>query len=399
MRALTALLPLLAFALASGCDNRERYPNLDDPGDGGGASGDFGDSIDDGGCTPPPTVVSACGSETVPVLQQKPNLYFLVDVSGSMEDTIPPGSRTKMEAAKASLRSVVGELGHRMNYGLSVYPGPDGDALYIGCGTGVEVFETRAGDPITCVGEPAKGDVYAAFSKVVAGLDAEGGTPLAASLASLAPTLQALEGPTALVLLTDGAPNCNADTVCAVEDCVLNIVGYEWNGGACVPDDAEFNCCDPANGMFDGMSYCITREESIAEVSKLADAGIPTYVIGVPGVEAYADVMNSLAEAGGTARSGSIGYYDASDTDELTEALRTIGAAVTQSCDIELQTQPADVGRFNVYFDASPVARDDTDGWSLDGNIVTLHGQACEQLTSGGVNEIQMISGCITYVN
>ncbi len=67
---------------------------------------------------------------------------------------------------------------------------------------------------------------------------------------------------------------------------------------------------------------------------------MPTYVIGMPGAEAYADVLDRLAIAGGTARDGAPSYYDAADTGALGEALYAIGTGVAISCSIELESAP-----------------------------------------------------------
>jgi len=401
-----------AFLLSSAlvvfaCSGRERPPGLSDTDEGGGGSnGDATDgfSIDGGAsaCIGPPTVDSSCGAEVVAVLQQKPNLYFVLDVSGSMEEEIAPGKGTKFKAAKDSIISVARDLGHRVSYGLGVFPGPDGGLAQDGCGAGKEAFATTEGDAITCINKPPSGPVLSDFTRTVSSLRAEGGTPLTASLIELAPTIEALAGPTAVILLTDGAPNCNSTTLCDVVDCALNVTSSEVLTGTCSPGDESNNCCDPEkadeSGVQDPLGFCIDAGPSAKEVGDLFEAGIPTYVIGVPGAEFFRDVMNRLATAGGTARNGEIAFYDASDTEELTDTLRTIGAQVAQACEIKLKTRPADPSMFNVYFDAVLIPKDANDGWTLDGDQVTLHGDACKQVETAEVSEIQMVTGCVTVV-
>ena len=43
------------------------------------------------------------------------------------------------------------------------------------------------------------------------------------------------------------------------------------------------------------------------------------------------------------------------------------------------------------------VLYDPTDGWTWSSsNVVTLHGTACQELQSGAVSQVQVVSGCPT---
>jgi len=395
----------LSFVVASAavvlaCQGRERPPSFHgDKGSSAGGEPGIGDGADEDACEGPPDIENSCGAEIVPVQQQKPNLYFVLDVSGSMNDPMGTQSTTKIASAKQSIISVVEELGHRVRYGLGTFPGPDETDGAEGCGAGRETFETREGDPLVCLNREPEGPVLESFVDTILGLRAVGNTPLASSLRRFAPTLVSLKGPTAVILLTDGAPNCNSTTRCAADECVLSLAGVEVKNGTC---SSNYNCCDPDlmadTGVKDPLAWCIDGAASVREIEDLAAAGIPTYVIGVPGAEVFTDVMNRLAVAGGTARPGEVAFFDASDTEELTAALRTVGSEVAQSCELSLQRAPTDPQLFNVYFDALVVPRDSVDGWSLDDEVLSLHGKACDQLSRGDVAEIRMISGCSTVV-
>lgn len=385
-----------------GCSGKDRPPALDI--DGGGSSSDSGtDGLAvDGGeddCEGPPSpdTTAFCSNEVVPVVQEKPNLYFIVDLSGSMSEPIAAGALTKVSAAKQAMLSVVGDLGHRIRYGLATYPGPDGELA--GCGAGEEVFETTEGDPIVCVNRDPDGPVLNDFTKVVIKLKAIGGTPLSGTLEAVSPKILGLPGKTIVVLMTDGAPNCNLDASCGADECMLNIEGAQVFSGRC---EGDYNCCDPAlqeeTGVLDPQSWCVDTKASTDVLEELHDAGIETYVVGVPGSEAYADVMERLAAAGGTTRDGKVGYYDVKDVTELTDALRSIGSSLAQSCEIFLDQAPAFPDLFNVYFDATVVPQDDLDGWTLDGQLVTFRGESCADLRSGDVSQVQMLSGCRTVV-
>lgn len=389
------------FVAGSGCASKERPPLISDDGAGGEGTGATGGglNIPGGDCEGPPTPDTAglCGNEVVPIEVEKPNLYFLLDTSGSMEERIAGSSKTKLLAAKDAIFEVASELGHRIRYGLAHYPS-DAEGTF-GCGSGAELFSVRSGDPIECVNRDPGGPVLDDFETVLRKLRAEGGTPLSGALAALGPSILALEGKTAVILLTDGAPNCNLNAVCGVDRCTLNVEELLVAGRAC---DDSFNCCDPANmeelGFPNAGANCVDDGASIASLERLREAGIPTYVIGVPGTEAYAEVMNGLAEAGGTARSGTEKYYDVGSETELLETLKSLGASLSQSCEITLEKRPTNPFSLNVYLDAELLENDEDDGWTLDGAVVTLAGDACRKVRSGDVNQIQVVTGCETVI-
>ena len=137
------------------------------------------------------------------------------------------------------------------------------------------------------------------------------------------------------------------------------------------------NCCDPL--LFgDGVQgNCVDSAETVRQLERLAEHGIPTYVIGLPGTELFADVLNRMAEAGGAAREGEASaYYDVGDQDELETALYSIGSGLAIRCSIELEEAPLDPDKVNVYFDGKIVEADPDNGWSWDGDTrIQVNGQ------------------------
>lgn len=345
---------------------------------------------------PEPGDTSLCGNEVVLVLQQKPNLHFVLDVSGSMSLPMDGGATTRLEVAKAALKNLLLEMGHRINYGVTVFPaaGPDpsGDGS---CGRGEELFETQEGDPIRCAGDRRPGPILTSLLRVMNPIAPVGGTPLAATLNGVLPRMSSLEGTSAVVLITDGAPNCGL-TPCTAEECMLSVEGYSYMGTNC---DAALNCCDP--DVIDAplaALNCVDRSASLAAIEKLASADIKTYVVGIPGTEFYVDVLDQLAEAGNTAQQGQRKYFAISDGNALQEALQAIGNDVAVTCDIALQSDAVSPHLTNVYFDSSLVPFDETDGWTYADQTVHLHGTYCDDLLAGGVVNVQVVSGCPTVV-
>jgi len=124
-----------------------------------------------------------------------------------------------------------------------------------------------------------------------------------------------------------------------------------------------------------------------------------TYVVGMPGAEPYAALLTRLAEAGGTARAGDVGYYAVSDAAELRDALYAIGTSIAIRCSIDLEAPPDDPALVNVYFDGALVPSDAVDGWSWDGaQRIRVNGSACDALKSGEVLDARVVFGCDTVV-
>ena len=84
-------------------------------------------------------------------------------------------------------------------------------------------------------------------------------------------------------------------------------------------------------------------------MASLLENGIKTYVVGTPGSSPYAALLDQLALAGGTARSGSTSYYDVKHVSELDDVLAAIGATVILGCHLRLEAPPPDPALVNIY--------------------------------------------------
>jgi hypothetical protein len=381
-----------ALALVSACD-RERAPLVADapPAARGGTGGKGADELMLGGASEVPS--GPCGSQTLPAVENPPNLSFIIDHSGSMGDLLPGSNLNKFENARVALARVLKAVGHRVNYGAAIFPGLYGTT---GCEAGDELMKMGPGDPPSYAREDKAGprlrDLLTGLS--IAGLD--GGTPAAATLTKMRESLTALDGKTYVVLITDGAPNCNAEATCEASQCIPNIEGLS-NGE--VDCNAAFNCCAPTAQLPYANLSCVDGDASLSAVTALADSGIQTFVIGMPGSEPYEQLLNAMAEAGGTARQGETKYYSVGDLDALEGALKAIAASLAISCDIPLDYDPPDRDFVNVYFDGALVEYDPESGWEWteDGHVA-IRGAACDQLSAGDVLEVQVLAGCKTVV-
>jgi hypothetical protein len=386
------------LALGSGCGPDERPPRA---GAAPPAQVEAGTDVtfQDAGCHAEPQLeqcVGDCGNLVLDLEQEPNNLYFIVDRSGSMAESLEGGTYSKYEHARIAMAEVLRLIGHRVRFGAAVFPGL---ANNDDCAPGGEIFRTRRGDYPECIPEDGEGPVLAELLTALAVVGTGAGTPTAATLERVTPVITQLEGTTSVILLTDGAPNCNPDASCTAADCTLTVDRVMLDDGRVCSE--TYNCCDPDN-LPDGNLMCIDTEPTEAAVQNLADAGIRTYVVGMPGSEAYAAHLSRLAEVGGTARESNPRYYPVGNTAELTETLRGIVERVALSCDIPLVSPPPDPGQVNVCFDGFTLEFDAVDGWSwLDDNhtAIRINGAECEVLKSGSVQYVQVEYGCPTYVH
>lgn len=382
--------------MVGACSAEERPPHVSTAPIPGAKGTSGGPLEDDEPCKgpPPPDSAGYCGNQVVQVLTEKPTVYFVLDGSGSMQQPFEGSSASKLLHAKFAIRDLLSEIGHRIRYGAAVFPDNGSNADV--CAAGDQVFPTTEGDSPLCTTDKY-GPVLLRFLDSFGFREAEGGSPVSATLAALTPTLTALGPKTSVVLITDGAPNCNPAAVCNAESCIPNIERQLIGGGVCGED---VNCCDEAVLGADARSNCIDDTSSLRVIEDLLDEGVRTFVVGMPGSEAYVSVLDDMADAGGTARSeGSTRYYSVRDTADLVESLLAIGTEVSLDCEISLESQPPDPALLNVYFDNDPVDFDETDGWSYaDKALIELNGDACDVLLSGAVNQLQVVAGCPTII-
>jgi hypothetical protein len=362
--------------------------------------------------------VCACADQTTVV--DPPTLYFLLDRSASMADN------NKWSTIITVIDQLVVDLGPRIKVGAAVFPyvlASDVD----GCRPGQEVFPPVQGNAPA----GASGIVATTLLQLLGRFGPLGSTPTAATIRVLTPYLQSLGPNTFVVLATDGGPNCNPDAVCSAAQCQVNIAGQCVTGGNCcaVPGGgADCNDSDatvaavsalawgpngpgaggsaPDGATGDGASGDGTTGNGAGDGAATATPIVPVYVVGVPGSAPYAQLLNDLATAGGTAKTGGTDgalYYkvDSNDQTAFLSALKAVAAKITATCTLTLDTPPADSTLINVFFDEKPLPQVGPDGqpaWTLDGSAVTLLGRACDSVQNGDVLDVRVVAGCPTVI-
>lgn len=367
------------LAMLAGCGS-ERPPPAGNatftPG-GAGVTGGFSD----GGTTNKPP---GCGQKDdgtfcdcidVPLFAEAPNMYFVLDRSGSMAEN------NKWGKVRLVVAQILRGLGPRANFGATLFPGFD-DSM--SCSPPREVLPITPGDlPGTQDGPTTKKLLTATQS------GPSGGTPTGEALRSVLPIVTKAKGKTFVILATDGGPNCNAGASCGADQCQPNIEGV----AGCAPTGPS--CCEPPSGF---RESCLDSAATNSAVAALKAAGIPVYVIGLPGTAAYASLLDQLAVSGGTALPASPKYYkiDSTSDNVLLTALKKIAAQIVATCEFKLKEAPAQANQVNVYLDEVVLPKDPVNGWKIEGPTVTLLGDSCTKVLSGDVLDVRIITGCPT---
>jgi hypothetical protein len=336
-----------------------------------------------------PILPTALGARTeVHVVSAKrAHLMLVVDRSGSMNDSVP-GTSSKMNALKQAFASPGGFLESNAsvaNFGLILFP--DGGSC-------------EAGTVKVPVGADADSQGVAKdVADKINGATPGGGTPTAASLANVLTDERMLEEEAGrdrfVMLLTDGAPNCNSSLQNLCDACNRDSSVCSQQG-QCRPTYSQTSAhCDEAGA-------CLDESAVVAQVKALADRKIRTFVIGFgaathdPSSDAY-HVLDEAAVAGGLARVDAQKnpveprFYQAGSTQELSEALNTL-IGIVNSCAYPLSPPPAAADLVEVVFvyasdnnrevalvRSTATKRGD---WDASTSTVTIHDPRCAEIKS-----------------
>lgn len=338
--------------------------------------------IDDqsSGPAPPDAGTRTCGGQTVEALAKRVNLVVVLDRSDSM--TADWDGDNRWTVMRTALTSALNEVADRMYFGLQLFPSGDTDCR-------VE------GDELSVALDRGHSSLVE-IEDLLESTDLRAGTPTAEALElvlryfTTGPGAE-LDGDSYVLLATDGGPNCNFDLSCeeserAEDQCTTNM------DGDCSFPGAPPNCCLGAPDM------CLDDRRSIDKVAELNAAGVPTFVVGIPGSEIYASVLAGLAEAG-SASSDSTRYFEIEAADELVQTLTDITRELIRSCEFELEMHPPNRDEVNVYIDGEIVLQGE-EGWDYASATATqtivFQGDACANIELRGVERIGVEFGCPT---
>ncbi len=370
VRGLFGLATVVSFALAvgpaTGCGRTEPLRPHEDggvslTGNPPNASAMFDGGLPDAG-EPAPV---GCQTGHIALFRATPSVMFVLDRSGSMNSTF--GQNTRWVALTNALAATLPAVSLEMEIGALLYPG-------------LSAARSCAIDTATTIA-PAFGNAPAVIAQMVVTRPA-GQTPTADAVMQAATLLsgrRAAASARALVLATDGAPNCNA--ALNPRTCV------------CANNAGGFGCRSSEN--------CLDDTRTVANIGLLRQSGLPTYVIGIQSQNdaAFIATLNAMAVAGGRARGGgSQSYYAANSESEIAAALTIIRDQVGR-CVYLTTSVPDSRGSIAVSVNGEIVASADggTDGWQwgnqANGEIV-LSGKPCETTAAQAAPAVEALVVC-----
>ncbi len=413
-RILTCIPLALGLALAVACSEENSSDDDDDNsssgtggislGTGGGGAGDEtngGASTDTGGSTvvcdnDDFAELADCGWTTNAAKIKTPNLMFVIDKSGSMDDPIdlsddesPDKWSGLIDALEAALETVDTDMG----FGLIMYPHDVENSIPLECSEISVCCAVPEGESAIAVEMTKGNDGARAVTGALAGVGPGGGTPTAEALKRARDYFvdgdgAKLAGEKYVVLATDGGPNCNTAISCNAETCTTNISG----------DCSSGNCCANA------PESCVDDTAVRTQIQALAAAGIKTFVVGIPGTEAYADFLDQFAIDGEAPNpDGPPDYYaveSSAGVEGLTQVFRDISTQLVTSCDIPLVENPEDPDQVNVAIDCNliPETTDEEPNWEITYDttpgVLHLLGDTCDRVQNDGAQQVDVVMGC-----
>jgi hypothetical protein len=341
-----------------------------------------------------------CSQSKVAAHYTKMNMLIVLDKSGSMNG-IPTGyTKSKWEGAKDALKASLDPNNTLISFGIELFPyASPVPATTCELGIGDDAVNVRVGPASQTV--PLIND---AMLNTTPG----GGTPTAAALSAAFDYYTkgagiGLDGTKYVLLVTDGGPNCNkaANFSCTPERCTAFMdkspsLASCWNGSS--------DCCKPENksGDLEPTWLCLDDVSVTNQLNALRTQGIHTFVIGIPGSEAYATYLDGFADAGGEALVGKAHkYYEVTGEAGLADAFKSITTSLVNSCEVPLTEAPKDRSAINVAIDCSPLPQT-TSGqvnWIYDDatQSIVIQGPKCDQIKASGVKRIDVVNGCPIY--
>jgi len=342
---------------------------------------DAGDGCKEGTFCDPKGPDGNCGSERVntdtKTVQKPGNVLVIFDRSGSMDADW--NGTPKYQSAGNAIIAALTPLQDLLTIGGVFFPSVDPNS----CACNVaDPFHWIPGPQACCLNSVGNSCVVTTIDQAdqikfgpaanyITGLPMQwrlpmaNGTPLEGGVVRGAEALAAssLDGPVAVIVITDGEPNCNTN------------VGNVLN-----------------------------------QVTTWKSAGIATHVIGLPGAQDAADVLNMVAQAGGTDQ-----YVDPANVMELETKIRSILTSTIRagfdSCTFKLDKATMVPEKLHLVITEGgkdkDVPRDLSSqpnwgagaGWTINpaGDTVELTGRLCELAKEGVYESIRFDYGCVDF--
>lgn len=343
---------------------------------------------------------NACSTSEQAASYAHINMLIVLDKSGSMSHVPTGDTQTKWAGATAALAAALNPKDTLLSYGFMLFPYSTGTSQQCD-------LAPLAEDAVNIKVTPAA-DSVPQINTLMAATTPSGGTPTAKALKAAFEYYTtgsglALEGKKYVLLVTDGGPNCNSTATpsCDASKCTSNLDASCSAGVA--------NCCDPSMLTAGGpnpLDLCLDDASVTAQLDALRAANINTFVIGIPGTEAYASYLDLFAESGGVALTPTTEkphkYYEVKNQAELVTTFTKITTSLVRDCMVHLKEAPKDLTKINVAIDCSEVPEKTAEGtvnWTYSNAtgtdpVIEVQGARCEAIKAAGVKRIDVVNGC-----
>lgn len=238
-----------------------------------------------------------CFEGRIELTRANPTAIFLLDRSESMNTPMFGGdfAGTRWDALSSALATTLPNIDSSTQIGALLFPARPNSG---NCSVSASLELT-----------PGLGNVQSVI-KLLRNNSPGGATPTDLAIKTAAAAIlgtRTLSSARALVLATDGGPDCNMTLDTASCRCT-----------------SQFGSCVIA-------SQCLDDKRTIEHIAEFRDQGLPTYVIGIQssGDMYFSDVLDAMADAGGRPQIGAPQkYYAARSPSELNAALTAISEQV-----------------------------------------------------------------------
>jgi hypothetical protein len=333
-----------------------------------GARTELNDDLTTTTSTPPtdagPDATVPCIPGTFGLQRATPTVMFVLDASGSMTEQFSFNGDDRWTVLQNSLGVALPSVDQSMAIGAVIFP--------------INRSDHSCDAPTTVDLSPALGNVNPLLN-LLAGTTPLGGTPTADSIdvgATALLQIRAASSARAIILATDGGPNCN--------------INLDYNTCTCANPEQNNNsdCTQDGQKVPDGQ-LCLDDTRTVSRISGYAAQGLPTYVIGIhdPGDTQDNTVLNAMANAGGRPQTGGTEqYYEATSQADLEGAFVSIRNQLG-SCTYLTTSVPNGKGTIVVTVNGTIVPFDPSgkQGWKwgdeANGEII-FAGNACAEISS-----------------
>ncbi len=326
----------------------------------GGVSGTGGDTSGGGTSGTTGSADGTCGTTTITPNRAPADILIVLDRSASMSYSISgdcycsigaggtgqgqvcpnaAGCTDRWTAVKGAVSQTV-TANPSINWGLELFAAPtaSGGNCAVSMLPQVEISSGSAADVQTQIAAASPGSY----------------TPTASAINAASLYLQTVNdgNPKAILLATDGEPNCGSNQSSTTSD---------------LPN-------------------------TVAAIRSAASFGFPVYVVGIgPSVTN----LDSMAQAGGTTN-----YYPATSPQDLTSALDKISKIVALTCNFQTPGPPPDASQVIVYVDKTLVTQNDPNGWTFGAtpSDIVLTGTLCDSVLASQATTVQIVFGCPNYI-